>query len=358
MSEEIALLKNAADVLTDWYRENERPLPWRDSPTPYHVWLSEIMLQQTRIEAVIPYYERFLGELPDIAALAAVEDERLMKLWEGLGYYSRARNLKRAAITVMAEYGGELPRTAQELRRLSGIGPYTAGAIASIAFGEPEPAVDGNVLRVVSRLLADPSDIMLPGTRERVTGQLRETYPAGERDTCRHLTQAWMELGERVCIPNGTPKCENCPLAALCRAHIAGAEEEYPTRSAKKPRRIEKKTVLLLFCNDRFAVRRRPGSGLLAGLWEFPSLDGETGETQVRKYLQTLGIEAGMISPTAPAKHIFTHIEWHMIGYTVDCMGRGDTEDLTWVTAKQWRENYAAPTAYRVFTDLVLRRGE
>ena len=354
MSGEVKRLQEAAAILGDWYRASERPLPWRVSPTPYHVWLSEIMLQQTRIEAVIPYYERFTRELPDVAALACVDDEKLMKLWEGLGYYSRARNLKKAAVAIMEEHGGELPRTAKELRKLAGIGPYTAGAVASIAYGQPEPAVDGNVLRVVSRLLADPSDIMLAPTRERVTGQLRQTYPeAGEG--CRVLTQAWMELGERVCIPNGTPKCEECPVRALCLAHEAGAEEEYPVRSAKKPRRIEKKTVLLLFCGDRFAVRRRPESGLLAGLWEFPSLDGEVNEERVREYLTSLGLTAGMIAPTEPAKHIFTHIEWHMSGFVADIPTVGET-DLKWVTAREWREEYAAPTAYRAFTKLVLSR--
>ena len=354
MSKEIERLKQAADALTAWYRAAERPLPWRESPTPYHVWLSEIMLQQTRIEAVIPYYERFVRELPDVASLAAVEDERLMKLWEGLGYYSRARNLKKAAVTVVNEYGGELPRTAKELRRLSGIGPYTAGAIASIAFGEPEPAVDGNVLRVVSRLLADPSDVMLPATRERVTDQLRATYPEAGGG-CRALTQAWMELGERVCIPNGTPHCEDCPVRTLCLAHEAGTEEEYPVRSAKKPRRIELRTVLLLVCGDRFAVRRRPDTGLLAGLWEFPSLEGEVREEAVREYLSSLGIAAGMITPTAPAKHIFTHIEWHMSGFFVDCADRGEN-DLTWVTAEEWLRDYAAPTAFKAFTGAVTKK--
>ena len=354
MSEEIMRLTSAAGILSEWYRAGERALPWRESPTPYHVWLSEIMLQQTRIEAVIPYYERFIAELPDVSALAAVEDEKLMKLWEGLGYYSRARNLKKAAVAIMAQYGGELPRTAKELRKLPGIGPYTAGAVASIAFLEPEPAVDGNVLRVVSRLLADPSDIMLTPTRERVTELLRQTYPeAGEG--CRVLTQAWMELGERVCIPNGTPHCEVCPVRALCLAHAAGAEEEYPVRSAKKPRRIEQRTVLLLLCGDRFAVRRRPESGLLAGLWEFPSLDGEVSEEEVRAHLGDLGIEAGMITPTPPAKHIFTHIEWHMSGYTVDIPTIPEA-GLTWVTAEEWVQTYAAPAAFKAFTRLVLSR--
>lgn len=347
-------IESIIDPLVSWFREQGRELPFRVGRDAYRIWVSEIMLQQTRTAAVIPYYERFLARFPTVRHLAEAPLDEVLKLWEGLGYYSRARNLKKAAVTIMEQYGGELPRTARELRKLSGIGPYTAGAIASIAFGAPEPAVDGNVLRVVSRLLADPSDIMLPATRERVTEQLRATYPEAGKG-CRLLTQAWMELGERVCIPNGTPHCEECPVRALCMAHEAGAEEEYPVRSAKKPRRIEPRTVLLLFCGDRFAVRRRPDAGLLAGLWEFPSLDGEVDENGVREYLSDLGIEAGMMTPTAPAKHIFTHIEWHMSGFAVDCADRGEN-DLTWVTAEEWVRDFAAPTAYRAFTKLVVEK--
>ncbi len=356
MKERIARLHAAVGALSAWYEETERPLPWRTEATPYRVWLSEIMLQQTRIEAVIPYFERFTAALPDIRALSEVDDERLMKLWEGLGYYSRARNLKKAAIAVMEKHGGQLPATAEELRRLPGIGPYTAGAIASIAFGQSEPAVDGNVLRVLSRILADGEDVMLPATRRRAEEELRAVYPA-PGPACRTLTQALMELGQRVCIPNGTPDCVHCPARALCLAHAAGEEERYPTRSAKKPRRVEEKTVLLLFCGDRFALRRRPNTGLLAGLWEFPSLSGHLDESAVRAHLHTVGIEAGLVAPTAPAKHIFTHIEWQMTGYTVDCPTAGHDETLCWVTAGEWEENYATPTAYRAFGEIMKQRG-
>jgi A/G-specific adenine glycosylase len=226
------LIRAAVPLLVDWCAAVRRPLPWRLEPTPYHVWISEIMLQQTRIEAVIPYYERFLAALPDVAALAAVDDDRLMKLWEGLGYYSRARNLKKAAQQVIERFGGALPATAEELRSLSGIGEYTAGAIASLAFHKPEPAVDGNVLRVLSRLLASKDDVMSPAVRKSVTTQLRDVYPSGERAAL--LTEGLMELGETVCIPNGEPLCDACPAAALCRARAAGDPTQYPVRSAPK----------------------------------------------------------------------------------------------------------------------------
>ena len=267
--EDAALVQSAAGKLIDWCAAVLRPLPWRLSPTPYHVWISEIMLQQTRIEAVIPYYARFLEALPDVAALAAAEEDRLLKLWEGLGYYSRARNLQKAAKLVMADFGGELPREAAKLKTLPGIGDYTAGAIASIAYGEPEPAVDGNVLRVMTRLLARSDDVMLPKTRADISALLREVYPRGE--AAGLLTEGIMELGETLCLPNAAPKCEACPLKELCRASLAGETERYPVKSPPKARRIEQRTVLLLRCGERYAVRKRTGKGLLAGLWEFPN---------------------------------------------------------------------------------------
>ena len=222
------ILAAALPRIADWDAAVRRDLPWRRSPTPYHVWISEIMLQQTRIEAVIPYYERFLAELPDVAALASVDDDRLMKLWEGLGYYSRARNLKKAAQQVIERFGGALPATAEELRSLPGIGEYTAGAIASLAFHKPEPAVDGNVLRVLSRLLASKDDVMSPAVRKSVTADLRSIYPSGEQAAL--VTEGLMELGETLCIPNGEPLCDACPAAALCRARAAGDPTQYPVR--------------------------------------------------------------------------------------------------------------------------------
>ena len=345
--EDREILEKAAARLTEWYASSRRVLPWREEPTPYHVWISEIMLQQTRIEAVIPYYCRFLAELPDVKSLAECDENRLLKLWEGLGYYSRARNLQKAARAILTDFGGELPRRAAELKTLPGIGDYTAGAIASIAYGEPEPAVDGNVLRVLSRLLAFRDDIMEQKTRRRVTEQLREVYPSGE--DAAMLTEGIMELGETVCIPNGEAKCELCPLRALCRARAADAVAEYPVKAAPKPRRIEARTVLMLRCGERWAIRRRAGKGLLAGLWEFPNepgvLDADEAAARIPGALNC--------SPCGEAVHVFTHVEWHMRGWRIDC--ECELPDYVWVTAAEMRQAYSVPTAFRAFQKLTER---
>lgn len=334
--------------LCAWYRENKRPLPWRDDPTPYHVWLSEIMLQQTRIEAVIPYYARFLEAAPTAGALAALDDDRLMKLWQGLGYYSRARNLKKAALAIVSD-GGELPRTAEALRSLPGIGDYTAGAIASICFGEPAPAVDGNVLRVLTRLCGIEEDVTLPAVKKRLSDALRDVYPRGQE--AGTLTQGLMELGETVCIPNGTPRCDACPLAALCTARAEHLTDRIPYKSPKKERRVQKKTVLLLSCMGQYAIRKRAERGLLAGLWEFPNFDGTLTEAQVWEQARALGAEPISVTPCVHATHIFTHVEWHMTGYEVLCATL--PPELTCAAPQAIREEYAIPTAFRAFCDVL-----
>ena len=341
---EDALLRESAALLIPWCRERRRDLPWRWDASPYRVWISEIMLQQTRIEAVIPYYERFLAELPDAAALAAVPDDRLMKLWEGLGYYSRARNLKKAAQLVTDVYGGELPRSAAELRKLPGVGDYTAGAIASIACGEPEPAVDGNVLRVVMRLTACGDDVLSQKTRRRVSDALRAVYPRGE--AAGLLTEGLMELGETLCLPNGAPLCGSCPLKELCLARREGREEELPRRSPKKERRIEEKTVLLLRCGERYALRRRE-KGLLAGTWEFPNLPGKQDAQSVRAALAERGLPAEEIRPCGESRHVFTHVEWLMTGYRL--VLKEEIPGYIWRTPEEIRRDYSLPTAFRFY---------
>ncbi len=340
-----ALLQSCIPLLVDWCRAVRRPLPWRLEPTPYHVWVSEIMLQQTRIEAVIPYYARFLEALPTVGALANVEEDALLKLWEGLGYYSRARNLQKAARLVMAEYGGELPREIAALRKLPGIGEYTAGAIASIAYGEPEPAVDGNVLRVMTRLLARSDDVTLPKTRASAAALLRAHYPGGE--AAGLLTEGIMELGETVCLPNTAPKCGVCPLKALCRACLRGETERYPVRSPKRERRLEERTVLLLRCGERYAVRKREGTGLLAGLWEFPNGPGALDEAGAREAVQALGGEALSVEPCGEAKHVFTHVEWHMRGFCVE-LG-AELPGFSWRTPAEIKAECPIPTALRYY---------
>ena len=339
------IIEQALPRIADWYALSRRVLPWREEPTPYRIWISEIMLQQTRIETVIPYYHRFLAELPDAAALAAVEEDRLLKLWEGLGYYSRARNLKRAAEIVMRDFGGELPHTAAALRTLPGIGDYTAGAIASIACGEPEPAVDGNVLRVLSRLLENSGDILSPAVKKSVTSLLREHYPSGEAAAL--TTEGLMELGETICIPNGAPKCELCPWRSLCRAHQNGTEEKFPVKAPPRPRRIEERTVLLLRWGNRWAIRQREKKGLLAGLWELPNELGAVTEEELRARFP----QAERIAPCGSAKHVCTHVEWHMEGWLLDL--RKPLPGLTWETAEEIRARYSIPTALKAYLALI-----
>ena len=339
------IIEQALPRIADWDAAMRRPLPWRDAPTPYRVWISEIMLQQTRIEAVIPYYERFLAALPDIPSLAEVNENALLKLWEGLGYYIRARNLKKAAALVVERYGGELPASAEALKKLPGIGDYTAGAIASIAFGLPEPAVDGNVLRVAARLLADGRDVLNGAVRCSVAELLRAYYPSGEQAAL--VTEGLMELGETVCLPNTPPRCGDCPLRELCRAHAAGEEERYPLRSAPKERRVEERTVLLLRCGERMAIRRRADSGLLAGLWEFPSLDGFRTEEELR----ALFPEAESVSPCGEAKHLFTHVEWQMRGFIIDLPR--ELPGYVWESPAEIRRSYSVPTALKKYLKLL-----
>ena len=339
------LLGSSVEPLIVWYRENRRSLPWREEPTPYHVWLSEIMLQQTRIAAVIPYYERFLRAFPTVEALAAADDEKLMKLWEGLGYYSRARNLKAAAERIVQEHGGALPADYKALLALPGVGAYTAGAIASIAFGLPYPAVDGNVLRVITRLCDCHADITIPAVKNRVNEVLASVYPTGK--DAGSLTQAIMELGEQICVPNGRPRCVDCPLVSLCRAVAQNTVDELPRKTPKKPRRIEEKTVLILEYEGRYGVERRPDSGLLAGLWGFPLLEGNLDGEAVLHRLREKEIAAEDCASVGRAKHVFTHVEWHMKGYLVRCSSAPDGVILA--NFQELIGQYAIPRAFAYF---------
>ena len=301
------------DLLT-WYDNNRRILPWREDPAPYHVWLSEIMLQQTRVEAVRSYYARFLETLPDIASLAAADEDTYLKLWEGLGYYSRVRNLHKAAVQIMNDYDGRMPETSAELKKLSGIGPYTAAAIASIAFGERIPAVDGNLLRIFARLTCYGQDIKAPAAKKAAEAFYLEHFPETRAGDCN---QALMDLGATVCVPNGAPLCGECPWSDLCQAHREGSELDFPYAAPKKDRRIEDRTVFLIYYDRRLVLGRRPSKGLLAGLYEFPNALGRLSRSEALDYLSGLGFSAVRITELPKAKHIFSHIEWHMTGYEV-----------------------------------------
>ena len=317
--------------LLKWYDTNKRTLPWRQEPTPYHVWVSEIMLQQTRVEAVKPYYSRFMTALPNIAALANAQEEVLLKLWEGLGYYNRVRNMQQAAKQVMEQYGGNMPGEYEELLNLKGIGSYTAGAIASIAFGQKVPAVDGNVLRVLARYCMDDALITDAKVKQRVERELGETMSEKRPGD---FNQAMMELGAMVCVPNGKPHCEECPLREQCLAHLNNCETDYPKKKDKKERVIEKRTVLIIQDADKAALKKRPAKGLLAGMYEFPCMEGEYTAEQVLEYLSNEGLQPIHIKELEPSKHIFSHKEWHMKGYAirVDELARKELKE----TGKQW----------------------
>ncbi|MCM1224637.1 MAG: A/G-specific adenine glycosylase, partial [Lachnospiraceae bacterium] len=345
-------LKSIPKLLLKWYDTNKRILPWREAPTSYRVWVSEIMLQQTRVEAVRPYFERFMNALPDMRSLAEAEEELLLKLWEGLGYYNRVRNLQKAAVRILEEYGGKMPDSREELQKLPGIGSYTAGAIASIAFQRPVPAVDGNVLRVLARFRRDERFISDTDVKKAVERDLEEIMPA-ERPG--DFNQAMMEIGACVCIPNGMPLCGECPLADHCMAHAAGEESEYPRKQAKKPRRIEEKTVLIVMDENRAAIRKRAEKGLLAGMYEFPSLEGFHTAEEVAGYLSDQGLKILRIQPVEDAKHIFTHREWHMKGYMVRVdelepkPRKGSMEDWLYIEPWEVRDRYPIPSAFEAY---------
>ena len=342
-----------AEPLLEWYDKGHRILPWREDPTAYKVWISEIMLQQTRVEAVKPYFNRFISELPDVESLADCEEDKLLKLWEGLGYYNRARNLQKAARQVVEIYNGEMPRTQEELLKLAGIGNYTSGAISSIAFGEKAPAVDGNVLRILSRLSLDEADILKDTTKRRVERQLLEVIPEHRPGD---FNQALMELGATVCIPNGKPKCEECPWEKICLAHKEAREEEFPKKEAKKKRSIEKKTILIIQDENKSALHKRPAKGLLAGLYEFPNLEGHLTEKRVLAYLKEIGLEVLRIQKIESSKHIFSHKEWHMIAYQIrvdELAKKGhQLEKENWIFAesREAEERYPLPSAFAAYT--------
>ena len=358
-----------------WYQEHKRDLPWRSNRDPYRIWVSEIMLQQTRVEAVKPYFLRFMEELPTIKALAACPEDKLLKLWEGLGYYSRARNLKKAAQVIVTEYGGQMPADHAEILKLPGIGPYTAGAIASIAFGLPYPAVDGNVLRILSRVSDDDRDILCDSTKKDVAAVLqttmqevsqkndgvqeivRETAAPLFPNPCGTLNQALMEIGATVCVPNGEPKCEVCPWSALCLSKKRGTTEALPVRIKKTKRRVEKRTVFLIRDGERILLQKRPENGLLAGLYEFPNVEGHLNETEAIQFVRGLSLDPLRVEALPAVKHLFSHIEWRMKGYLIRVASFEETGGLLIDLAKIQKE-YAIPSAFAAYAKLLgLDRG-
>lgn len=342
-------LEELVHPLLNWFEKNARVLPWREDVTPYRVWVSEIMLQQTRVEAVKPYFERFIKALPEVKSLAECEEETLLKLWEGLGYYNRVRNMQIAARQVMQEYGGRIPDDYEELLKLKGIGHYTAGAIASIAYGNSVPAVDGNVLRVISRAIGDDRDIMKQSVRTNVEKELSGIIP---RNQAGNFNQALMELGATVCLPNGMPKCKNCPWENLCVARKEERILELPVKSKSAKRRIEERTVFLIRDGEKVVLRKRPKKGLLAGMYEFPNEVGYREENEVLSYVKRMHLTPLRIEKLTEAKHIFSHVEWHMKGYLIRVEAIGEEEsDLIFAEAGEFKENYPMPSAFAAFTE-------
>ena len=333
-------LKYIVEPLLLWFYQNKRDLPWRKTENPYHIWVSEIMLQQTRVEAVKPYYERFLQTLPTVKDLAEADEETILKLWEGLGYYSRVRNMQKAAIQIMQEHDGVFPSDYSKLLKLKGIGPYTAGAVGSIAFHLPVPAVDGNVLRVMSRITADPSDISLQKTKkyweERITEILPVEHPGD-------LNQALMELGATVCLPNGVPKCEICPIRKYCEAYRRNTVMLYPVKAEKKARLMEHLNVFFCIYENKIAIGKRSDKGLLSGLWELPNCQRDVAPPIA---LQELGILKAEIEPMKSQKHIFTHVEWHMDCYFIK-VSKKTSSELLWITKEEVEQNYTLPSAFK-----------
>ena len=334
--------KQLSKRLLDFYDHSKRVLPWRDNKDPYYIWVSEIMLQQTRVETVIPYITRFMKELPTIEALSKVDDDRLMKLWQGLGYYSRARNLKKAAIKIVEEFDGVIPDNKKDLESLPGIGPYTSGAILSIAYEKKVAAVDGNVLRVFSRVFKIEDDIKDVKTKRRIKELVEKSLPSKRNGD---YNQAIMELGATICRPNGRPLCEKCPIEDICEAKKHSMQMVLPFQSKKIKRKIEKRTVFIYEHKSLYAIRKRPNTGLLASLYEFPNVEGHVVQEEITG-------EVMSVSKLPKARHIFSHIEWQMIGYFVQL--RNPTDEYIWVTKDQLKNDYSIPSAFKQYLKYTL----
>lgn len=340
-------LRMLPQLLLPWYEENKRDLPWRKDHEPYHIWLSEIMLQQTRVEAVKGYYDRFLSAVPTINDLAQADDELLHKLWEGLGYYSRVRNLKRAAQDICSIHGGKFPEDFDSILNLPGIGLYTAGAISSIAFNKPIPAVDGNVLRVYTRITENATPIDDPAFKKLVHNRLSCIYP----EQASEFTQALMELGATVCVPNGKPDCTGCPCSGICKAYKSGKQLSFPVKEPRKKRKVEDKTVFIMCCDGYYALEKRASSGLLADLWQFPNIPGKFSVEDALVHLEQKGIHVREVLRCLERKHIFTHVEWRMRGIYLEVTGRDDS--FKWFDSENIQNSTAIPTAFRQFWDAI-----
>lgn len=340
-------MKKIVKPLLDWYQENKRVLPWREDADPYHIWISEVMLQQTRIEAVIPYYKRFMRELPTILDLAQVEEDRLLKLWEGLGYYNRARNLKKAACEIVSKYHGAFPNNYEKICDLPGIGEYTASAIASICFSLKEVTVDGNVLRVYMRLRNSCENIDSLSVRKEVRKNLMTIIPKASGN----FNQALMELGEVICLPNGVPKCNICPLQKLCKAKKEHTYLSIPIRNQKQQKKNQKYTVLLFICGNKIALHKRGEEGLLKNLWEFPNISGDYTKEEIIQYLTDGAIKVESIVPSISYTHVFTHVKWQMKSYIIKTAE--ESKEYIWKSLREIKKDCAIPSAFQTFLNIL-----
>ena len=342
--------KNFTQTILSWYDQGHRDLPWRRTQDPYRIWISEIMLQQTRAETVVSYYERFLARYPTVQDLASAPEEELLKAWEGLGYYSRARSLQKAAKEIVARYGGQLPADLEKLRALPGIGDYTAGAIASIAFGIPAAAVDGNVERVLCRWDAIKDEVGTPTVRRQIAARAQALVPP---DRPGAFANAMMEMGATMCTPKN-PKCLLCPVREGCMGFAQGIAQELPHKAKKKAQRVENRAVLLVFCENRVLIVKRQEK-LLGGLFVFPDVLEESDPARLCRALEALGIRAAYDEKLGHARHVFTHLIWEMDVHAVVA------DEMTQVPGGQWvsRQELAAlplPTAVKAARQWAMER--
>ena len=342
--------KNFTQTILSWYDQGHRDLPWRRTQDPYRIWISEIMLQQTRAETVVSYYERFLARYPTVQDLASAPEEELLKAWEGLGYYSRARSLQKAAKAIVSQYDGQLPADLNKLRALPGVGDYTAGAIASIAFGIPAAAVDGNVERVLCRWDAITDEVGTPAVRRQIAARAQALVP---RDRPGAFANAMMEMGATMCTPKN-PRCLLCPVREGCLGFAQGIAQELPHKAKKKAQRVENRAVLLVFCDNRVLIVKRQEK-LLGGLFVFPDVLEESDPARLCRALEALGIRAAYDEKLGHARHVFTHLIWEMDVHAVVA------DEMTQVPGGQWvtRQELAAlplPTAVKAARQWAMER--
>ena len=338
-------MKSNVSNILNWYYQNKRDLSWRKVNDPFYVWISEIMLQQTRIEAVIDYYERFLKEIPTVEVLANIEEEKLLKLWEGLGYYNRARNLKKSAQIIMKDYQGNFPNTYEELLTLPGIGEYTASAISSICFQEKKAVIDGNVLRIFTRFYNDNSNISQNSTKQKVKQELEKILPKEAGD----FNEALMEIGETICIPNGMPLCDICPLKNNCLAKKNQNYFDFPVKSEKKKKKELYYTVFIYRYQDQIAIRKRKEKTILNNLWEFPNEEEKFKIQDVKHYLQEQKISYRKIQKWIDSSHTFTHQVWHMTSYLIDLDDKLECSEYIFEKVDVIKEKYAIPSVFQPF---------